>query len=100
MTTFASDYVVQYYGSYFLEDELWVGLNLHGVNKIYNVLLNLGILVQIVMEFCAAGSVSDVMRLCDMCLEEDMIAVICQYVLRGLCYLHEIRKIHRDIKAG
>ncbi|KAJ8325356.1 hypothetical protein O5D80_006296 [Batrachochytrium dendrobatidis] len=77
MTTFASDYVVQYYGSYFLEDELWI-----------------------VMEFCAAGSVSDVMRLCDMCLEEDMIAVICQYVLRGLCYLHEIRKIHRDIKAG
>ncbi|KAH6575010.1 hypothetical protein BASA50_005090 [Batrachochytrium salamandrivorans] len=77
MTAFSSEHVVQYYGSYFLEDELWI-----------------------VMEFCAAGSISDVMRLCDTCLSEDMIAVICRYVLQGLSYLHEKRKIHRDIKAG
>ncbi|KAL2914909.1 hypothetical protein HK105_205450 [Polyrhizophydium stewartii] len=77
MTGFESAYVVQYYGSYFLEDELWI-----------------------VMEFCAAGSVADVMRMCDSCLTEDMIATVCRHVLLGLVYLHDRRKIHRDVKAG
>ena len=52
------------------------------------------------MEFCAAGSVSDVMKLCDSCLTEDMISLICRQVLHGLVYLHDKRQIHRDIKAG
>ncbi|KAJ3332199.1 hypothetical protein HDU91_003145, partial [Kappamyces sp. JEL0680] len=62
------------------------------------------------MELCAAGSVSDVMTLCDSCLSEDMISTICKHVLKvwrklaahtqGLAYLHEKRKIHRDIKAA
>ncbi len=77
MTTFSSDHLVQFYASYLTEDTLWI-----------------------VMELCAAGSVSDVMTLCDSCLSEDMIAVICLNVLKGLAYLHERRKIHRDIKAA
>ena len=35
------------------------------------------------MELCDAGSVSDVMTLCDSCLSEDMIATICLNVLQG-----------------
>ena len=33
-------------------------------------------------------------------LKEEEIAVVLQYALRGLEYLHFKRKIHRDIKAG
>ena len=33
-------------------------------------------------------------------LREEEIAVVLQYALRGLEYLHFKRKIHRDIKAG
>jgi len=52
------------------------------------------------MEYCGAGSVSDIMRLCKVTLSEPQIACICKYALKGLSYLHSLRKIHRDIKAG
>ncbi|KAI8926841.1 kinase-like domain-containing protein [Entophlyctis helioformis] len=77
MTGFASPFVVQFYGSFLHDNDLWI-----------------------VMEYCEAGSVADVMRLCGSCLTEPMIALVCANVLHGLCYLHDRRKIHRDIKAG
>ncbi|GLH10028.1 Serine/threonine-protein kinase hippo [Gryllus bimaculatus] len=54
----------------------------------------------IVMEYCGAGSVSDIMRLRKKTLTEDEIATILCDTLKGLEYLHLRRKIHRDIKAG
>jgi serine/threonine kinase 3 len=69
--------VVQFYGSYLKDREFWI-----------------------IMEFCACGSISDLMRLCNTCLSEDQISHICYNVLKGLEYLHSQRKIHRDIKAG
>lgn len=33
-------------------------------------------------------------------LKEEEIAIVLQYALKGLEYLHFKRKIHRDIKAG
>lgn len=56
--------------------------------------------LQIVMEYCGAGSVSDIMRLRKKTLQEDEIATILSDTLKGLEYLHLRRKIHRDIKAG
>ncbi|KAJ3132725.1 Serine/threonine-protein kinase 4 [Physocladia obscura] len=77
MTGISSQFVVAYYGSYLKDTELWI-----------------------VMEYCGAGSVSDVMEANDMTLSEDQISVVCRYVLSGLSYMHSLRKIHRDVKAG
>ncbi|MEQ2181291.1 Serine/threonine-protein kinase 3 [Goodea atripinnis] len=52
------------------------------------------------MEYCGAGSVSDIIRLRNKTLTEDEIATILKSTLKGLEYLHFMRKIHRDIKAG
>ncbi|XP_050729371.1 serine/threonine-protein kinase 3-like isoform X3 [Eriocheir sinensis] len=72
-----SHHVVKYYGSYFKDSDLWI-----------------------VMEYCGAGSVSDIMRLRKKTLTEEEIATVVYDTLRGLEYLHLRRKIHRDIKAG
>ncbi|XP_032836039.1 serine/threonine-protein kinase 3-like [Petromyzon marinus] len=72
-----SPHVVKYYGSYFKNTDLWI-----------------------VMEYCGAGSVSDIIRLRNKTLTEDEIAAILKATLKGLEYLHFMRKIHRDIKAG
>ncbi|XP_071541225.1 serine/threonine-protein kinase 3 isoform X2 [Panulirus ornatus] len=72
-----SHHVVKYYGSYFKDSDLWI-----------------------VMEYCGAGSVSDIMRLRKKTLTEEEIATVVLDTLRGLEYLHLRRKIHRDIKAG
>jgi serine/threonine kinase 3 len=74
---FASQFVVKFYGAYTKDRELWI-----------------------VMEFCACGSVSDVMKICNSCFPEDAVSIICKDVLQGLSYLHQTGKIHRDIKAG
>lgn len=72
-----SPYVVKYYGSYFKNTDLWI-----------------------IMEYCGAGSVSDIIRLRKKTLSECEIATILSDALKGLEYLHSNRKIHRDIKAG
>ncbi|KAM6947750.1 serine/threonine-protein kinase 4-like isoform 2-T2 [Lycodopsis pacificus] len=72
-----SPHVVRYYGSYFKNSDLWI-----------------------VMEYCGAGSVSDIIRIRNKTITEEEIATILQSTLKGLEYLHFMRKIHRDIKAG
>ncbi|CAF0922173.1 unnamed protein product [Adineta steineri] len=72
-----SPHIVKYFGSYFKDSDLWI-----------------------VMEYCGAGSVSDIMKLRGKILNEQEIAVILKYTLKGLQYLHLCSKIHRDIKAG
>ena len=54
----------------------------------------------IVMEYCAGGSVKDVMRKLNITMTEEQMIVIVRDVLKGLDYLHSRNKIHRDIKAA
>jgi len=69
--------IVNYFGSYFKNDNLWI-----------------------VMEYCGGGSVSDICQILETNLEEDMIAYVCRETLKGLRYLHGVRRIHRDVKGG
>ncbi|KAF2405646.1 Pkinase-domain-containing protein [Trichodelitschia bisporula] len=70
-----SPFVTRYYGSFLKGSDLWI-----------------------VMEFCAGGSCSDLMR--PGLIPEEYISIIVRELLMGLEYLHSDNKLHRDIKAA
>lgn len=54
----------------------------------------------LVMEYCGAGSVTDLVKSTKgASIKEEWIAYICREILRGLCHLHANKVIHRDIKG-
>ena len=71
-----NQYIVGYKGAYQRRQSLWI-----------------------VMEYCAGGSLGDLMQLADRCLSEREIAAVMKMSLLGLSYLHGTGRIHRDIKA-
>lgn len=72
-----SPFVVKYYGSYYKNSNLWI-----------------------VMEYCGGGSISDIIKTTKLTLNEKQLHSVLVDTLKGLEYLHERKKIHRDIKAG
>ena len=55
----------------------------------------------IVMEYCGGGSCSDLIKTAyTNGLPENKVAYITREILKGLKYLHDQKKIHRDIKAA
>jgi len=72
-----SDFVVAYKGTFMKDKNIWI-----------------------VMEYCGSGSLCDLMAICERTLTEPQIAAVMKMSLLGLQYLHENRKIHRDIKSG
>lgn len=74
MSTMNSPYVTKYHGSYLKGSDLWI-----------------------VMEFCAGGSCSDLLR--PGIITEDYIMIIIKELLLGLEYIHSDKKLHRDIKG-
>nr|XP_019952901.1 PREDICTED: serine/threonine-protein kinase 10-like [Paralichthys olivaceus] len=54
----------------------------------------------IMIEFCPGGAVDATMLELDRCLTEPQIKVVCRQMLEALVYLHSMKIIHRDLKAG
>jgi serine/threonine-protein kinase 24/25/MST4 len=70
-----SEFCTRYYGSYLLNAKLWI-----------------------VMEFCAGGSCLDMLKPGP--IDESYAVIILREVVKGLEYLHDHQKLHRDIKAA
>ncbi|XP_029375376.1 serine/threonine-protein kinase 10 [Echeneis naucrates] len=54
----------------------------------------------IMIEFCPGGAVDATMLELDRGLTEPQIKVVCRQMLEALDYLHSMKIIHRDLKAG
>lgn len=72
-----SEYVVSYFGTCSVGPCLWI-----------------------LMDYCAMGSIRDVLEVAQRTLEEPEIAYICSGALKGLAYLHGKDVIHRDVKGA
>ncbi|XP_056022827.1 mitogen-activated protein kinase kinase kinase kinase 3-like isoform X12 [Ostrea edulis] len=68
--------IVAYFGSYLRRDKLWIA-----------------------MEYCGGGSMQDIYHITGP-LTEPQIGFICRETLKGLMYLHNRGKMHRDIKGA
>jgi serine/threonine protein kinase len=69
--------IVTYYNSFIVDEQLWV-----------------------VMEFMGAGCLTDVLDQFDTVrLNEAQIAFVAKEVLKALIYIHNMHRIHRDIKS-
>jgi serine/threonine protein kinase len=80
MKDLKSPYTLKYYGCYRKDDFIWL-----------------------VMEYCDGGSVQDILDAREdqeVVLTEEQIGAITAQVLQALHYLHSLKKIHRDVKAG
>ncbi|XP_060791293.1 serine/threonine-protein kinase 10 [Neoarius graeffei] len=70
-------YIVKLLDAFYYEQKLWI-----------------------MIEFCPGGAVDAIMLELDRGLTEKQIQVICKQMLEGLVYLHGMKIIHRDLKAG
>jgi serine/threonine protein kinase len=52
------------------------------------------------MEYCDAGSVSDLMEITKRAFNETQIRIILKDALKGLHFLHKNKRLHRDIKGN
>ena len=71
-----NQYIVHYFGSYIKGHQIWI-----------------------ILEFCDGGSLYELIKILPRNLNEEEIASIIYMVLKGLIFLHDNKKIHRDIKS-
>ena len=71
-----NQYIVHYFGSYIKGHQIWI-----------------------ILEFCDGGSLYELIRILPRNLNEEEIASLVCMILKGLIFLHENKKIHRDVKT-
>ena len=71
-----NQYIVHYFGSYIKGHQIWI-----------------------ILEFCDGGSLYELIKILPRSLNEEEIASIVYMILKGLVFLHENKKIHRDVKT-
>ena len=71
-----NQYIVRYYDSYIKGHQIWI-----------------------ILEFCDGGSLYELIKILPRNLNEEEIASIIYMILKGLVFLHENKKIHRDVKT-
>ncbi len=71
-----NQYIVHYFGSYIKGHQIWI-----------------------ILEFCDGGSLFELIKILPRNLNEEEIASLICMILKGLIFLHENKKIHRDIKT-
>ncbi|XP_063303429.1 serine/threonine-protein kinase 10 isoform X1 [Pelobates fuscus] len=69
--------IVKLLGAFYYENKLWI-----------------------MIEFCQGGAVDAIMLELDHGLTEPQIKTVCRQMLEALAYLHSVKIIHRDLKAG
>ncbi|XP_058507938.1 STE20-like serine/threonine-protein kinase isoform X4 [Solea solea] len=84
---------------YMVEIEILASCDHHHIVKLLDAFYFEGKL-WILIEFCAGGAVDAIMLELERPLTEPQIRVVCKQTLDALCYLHENKVIHRDLKAG
>ncbi|XP_030011570.1 STE20-like serine/threonine-protein kinase isoform X2 [Sphaeramia orbicularis] len=84
---------------YMVEIDILASCNHHHIVKLLDAFYFEGKL-WILIEFCAGGAVDAIMLELERPLTEPQIRVVCKQTLEALCYLHENKIIHRDLKAG
>ena len=72
-----SPYIVHYYDSYIKNYQIWI-----------------------ILEYCDGGSLLELIKILPKSLNEEQIASLIYMILTGLNFLHENKKIHRDVKTG
>ena len=71
-----NQYIVHYFASYIKGHQIWI-----------------------ILEFCDGGSLYELIKILPRNLNEEEIASLVYMILKGLIFLHENKKIHRDIKT-
>ncbi|KAM9803788.1 STE20-like serine/threonine-protein kinase [Neosynchiropus ocellatus] len=84
---------------YMVEIDILASCNHHHIVKLLDAFYFEGKL-WILIEFCAGGAVDAIMLELERPLTEPQIRVVCRQTLEALSYLHDIKVIHRDLKAG
>ncbi|KAM8835233.1 serine/threonine-protein kinase 10 [Synchiropus picturatus] len=84
---------------YMVEIDILAKCNHHYIVKLLDAFYHENKL-WIMIEFCPGGAVDATMLELDRGLTEPQIKVVCRQMLEALTYLHSMKIIHRDLKAG